>query len=1076
MSADWRVMYQLTGKSFLVNTATANSSWLEQYIPAIDQHQVQAAIDDCIRAKKPFELEHRVHREDGTTGWTLSRAVPLLDKQGNITEWFGTARDITQQKQAQQTDRQRDQQSAFMLRLTDMLRPLADPQAIQYQAARLLGEFLAVSRVGYAAAQDDEQLVAVTLHYTQGVASIEGVYRYEDYGTLLLKELQAGNTVVRPNIAQDPTLSGAEKEAHAHLQLGATVNVPLRKQGRLAAIFFVHHQQARPWLAHEVIIIEETAERIWAAVERAKAEAALQDSERFVQGVIRSLPLVIYLFDLVHRRNRYLSPQVAQLFGYSPQQMQTADRELIATFFHPDDQLRLAAHFAHIRTQSPDAEDRSEFFTIDYRINHPQRGWVWVQSRDTVYARDAEGRPTLVLGTVEDISERIAAGRAVAESEKRLRLTIEATQLATWEWDLATNQVFWNEQHFHLLGMAPQPNPLPAETLFSHLHPDDAPAIQAQLQQTSQQRVPYDAEFRIVREDGRIRWMYGYGRVTAEGDEHPGQVSGVMLDITERKATQAALWHSEQALAELRHLTLLSQTEALARTGSWEYHRASGQFTWSTGMYAVTEVDPQRILVPEIYLELAIEADQPQARSLIHYLRRGLGHFEGQLQIQVRDTVKTLRIKGDVIGTGEATRVVGVDMDISEQLLSQQRIRETADSLQAVLDGSPASIGLLKAQRDEAGRLVDFRLAVGNDKLARFLGEPLPALLGQPAQRFNSLLWDGQTLDRLQRIFTTEESVYEEKQLAPPEQTTWIALSVSRQDDGVVLTVLDITALREAQAQQQHWLSELEGSRHSVEALAQLKTALLHRSESLRAVSHDLKSNFGIINSSISLLELAESEAEREQFVSMALRNVQQATGLLGELLDLTRLESSEQALRISSQNVSLLFTELGRNLSPLADQQDLTLRLTGPAVLAVETDELLLYRLLQNLAMNALKYTHRGGVTLSWAQEPGSHQWWFTVADTGPGLATHLVERLNTPDPLQAGVGEVDPTRTIGSGEPTARESWASLRGEGIGLRIVREIAHLLKARLEVSSAADQGTQFRVRLPLTYSPQPGTN
>jgi len=795
-----------------------------------------------------------------------------------------------------------------------------------------------------------------------------------------------------------------------------------------------------------------------------------------VQGVIRSLPLVIYLFDLVQRRNHYLSPQVAQLFGYSPHQMQTADQELIATFFHPDDGPRLAAHFAHIRAQPPGADDHAPVFTIDYRINHPQRGWVWVQSRDTVYARDAAGCPTLVLGTAEDISERIAAEQAVAESEKRLRLTIEATQLATWEWDLATNQVVWNEQYFQLLGVAPQANPLPLEAFFSHLHADDAPSIRAQLQQTSQQRVPYDAEFRIVREDGSIRWMYGYGRVTAEGNEHPMRVSGVMLDITERKATQVALQQSEQALAELRHLTLLSQTEALARTGSWEYHRASGQFSWSTGMYAVTEVDPQRKLVPEIYLELAIEADQPQARALIHYLRAGLGHFEGQLQIQVRDTVKTLRIKGDVIGAGEATRVVGVDMDISSQLLAQQRLRETVDSLQAVLDGSPASIGLLKAQRDERGHVVDFRLAVGNDRLARFLGEPLPALLGQPARRFSSLLWDGQTLARLRHVFTTQQSIYEEKRLAPPAQDTWVALSVSQQDDGVVLTMLDITALKEAQAQQHYWLSELEGSRHSVEALAQLKIALLHRSESLRAVSHDLKSSFGIINSSISLLELAESETEREQFVRMALRNVQQATGLLGDLLDLTRLESSEQALRLSLQDVSLLFAELAQQLAPLAAEQGLALNVTGPAVLAVETDALLLSRLLQNLTMNALKYTHRGEVTLRWEQDPGSHQWWFTVADTGPGLATQLVERLNAPDSLQTGAAEPDPARTIGSGAPTARESWANLRGEGIGLRIVREITHLLEARLEVSSVVDQGTRFTVRLPLRYSSQPATD
>lgn len=646
------------------------------------------------------------------------------------------------------TDRKRQEQSqAFLLQLSDSLRVQPTADAIATYALQGLAEHLQLDRcyIGvYWLAEDRGEFIHQVGN--DRVPPVPDQVRLSDFPDALRVAFE--RTLVIDDVDKTVGLTETDRQNLGALGFSALIASTLR-QGERSPLWSIVavSSQPRRWRLADIKLIDEVTERTWAALERAKAEAALQTSEQFVQGVIRSLPLVIYLFDLVQRRNRYLSPQVAQLFGYSADQMQAADQLLIATFFHPDDWARLAAHFAHIRAQPPGADDHAPVFAIDYRINHPQRGWVWVQSRDTVYARDAAGSPTLVLGTAEDISERRAAGEAVAESEKRLRLIVEATQLATWEWDLATDQLLWNEQYFQLLGMPPQANPLPAETFFRHLHADDAPSIRSQLQQTSQQRVPYDAEFRIVREDGLIRWMYGHGRVTAEADGHPVRVSGVMLDITERKATQASLQQSEEALAELRHLTLLSQTEALAQIGSWEYHRASGQFSWSAGMYAVTEVDPQRTLVPEIYAELAIEADQAQARSLIHFLRTGLGHFEGPLQIRVRDTVKTLRIKADVIGTGEATRVVGVDMDISGQLLAQQRLRETADSLQAVLDGSPASIGLLKAQRDERGHAVDFRLGVGNDKLARFLGESLPALLGQPARRFSSLLWDDQTLD-----------------------------------------------------------------------------------------------------------------------------------------------------------------------------------------------------------------------------------------------------------------------------------------------------------------------------------------
>lgn len=86
MSPDWGVMYQLTGNGFLADTGTANPHWLPDYIPADEQPHVQAAIREAIRTRSLFQLEHRVRRVDGSEGWTLSRAVPLLDDRGEVAE------------------------------------------------------------------------------------------------------------------------------------------------------------------------------------------------------------------------------------------------------------------------------------------------------------------------------------------------------------------------------------------------------------------------------------------------------------------------------------------------------------------------------------------------------------------------------------------------------------------------------------------------------------------------------------------------------------------------------------------------------------------------------------------------------------------------------------------------------------------------------------------------------------------------------------------------------------------------------------------------------------------------------
>lgn len=100
MSPEWSEMRELSGGGFLADTERPNRDWVQHYIHPDDQPRVRAAIEDAIRTKAVFELEHRVRRADGSLGWTLSRAVPILDDKGNIIEWFGAASDITERRSA----------------------------------------------------------------------------------------------------------------------------------------------------------------------------------------------------------------------------------------------------------------------------------------------------------------------------------------------------------------------------------------------------------------------------------------------------------------------------------------------------------------------------------------------------------------------------------------------------------------------------------------------------------------------------------------------------------------------------------------------------------------------------------------------------------------------------------------------------------------------------------------------------------------------------------------------------------------------------------------------------------------
>src|SRR5215204_393878 len=94
-SPDWSEMRQLDGHDFLSDSPEPSDAWLTRYVHPDDRARVTAAIREAVQTRSTFELDHRVIRADGTLGWTFSRAVPLLDADGEIVEWIGAASDVT---------------------------------------------------------------------------------------------------------------------------------------------------------------------------------------------------------------------------------------------------------------------------------------------------------------------------------------------------------------------------------------------------------------------------------------------------------------------------------------------------------------------------------------------------------------------------------------------------------------------------------------------------------------------------------------------------------------------------------------------------------------------------------------------------------------------------------------------------------------------------------------------------------------------------------------------------------------------------------------------------------------------
>ena len=221
------------------------------------------------------------------------------------------------------------------------------------------------------------------------------------------------------------------------------------------------------------------------------------------------------------------------------------------------------------------------------------------------------------------------------------------------------------------------------------------------------------------------------------------------------------------------------------------------------------------------------------------------------------------------------------------------------------------------------------------------------------------------------------------------------------------------------------------------------------------------------------------TEANRVEFSKMLGQGVQSVQAMLGELMELARLEAGQERREITTFDASAMIIDLSKVTQSIAQERGLFLKVDGPPRLSVQGDSGRVRRLLQNLLMNALKYTEQGGVTLSWGEE--KKNWWLMLQDTGPGMlagpGAPMIVGLKeaTASARESDVkgaameGEVSHVLTPPPGTQTTTIASHQKPGEGIGLSIVKRLCELLDASLEMVSSVETGTTFRVVLPRHY-------
>lgn len=150
-----------------------------------------------------------------------------------------------------------------------------------------------------------------------------------------------------------------------------------------------------------------------------------------------------------------------------------------------------------------------------------------------------DGRVVATISFGNDITESKAATEALKQSEERLRMAIDAARMYTWDWDVKSDQLIRSGPHAELHGWTSKSLCM-ADSVRS-VHEEDRRRVEQLLARSVRERIPYRAEFRIIRADGKVAWLSSQAEALCNAAGETVRLIGVTKDITERKAAEVVI-------------------------------------------------------------------------------------------------------------------------------------------------------------------------------------------------------------------------------------------------------------------------------------------------------------------------------------------------------------------------------------------------------------------------------------------------------------------------------------------------------------------------------------------------------
>jgi diguanylate cyclase (GGDEF)-like protein/PAS domain S-box-containing protein len=481
-----------------------------------------------LEARLPFrDFEYVRTGPDGERRYIAINGEPMYYPDGRFKGYRGTARDITERKRAELGLQQLKSMYAALSSANEAILRAKDAQELLRRVCEIAvaaGNFVLCT--AFMLEREGGVLRRVA---ASGSATAFALADTVSPGSLVGLAWQARQVVICNDYRNDPRTEQRRKRGRPY-EAGAGAVWPLYVDGDLVGVFSLLHAEKGAFSDEMNLLLQRLAENLsFALANFAHEERRLQAEQelRRFRAALNASADSIFLVDADAMQIIDLNDAAARLLGYEREALIGTNP---AALFEGRGEADLRAEHERL-SASPDA---AQFFRAHLR----RRDGTLVPVEGSRRLLRAAGR-NYVVGIARDITERIKSEERLQQSLERFEIVARATNDVVWDWNLVTDELWWNENFSTVFGYDPAEVGAYIDAWTSRIHPDDAARVDDDIRGAIArgERV-WTAEYRFRRKDGSYASVFDRGLTLRDAAGRPLRMIGAMIDITDRKRAE----------------------------------------------------------------------------------------------------------------------------------------------------------------------------------------------------------------------------------------------------------------------------------------------------------------------------------------------------------------------------------------------------------------------------------------------------------------------------------------------------------------------------------------------------------